>query len=167
MYIAVVICQRSRKRFFAICGCSVRQGRVLRRVRCGSVHPYSIRLRQGFGVTCRTGAGTRPEIDRDAPPPFRFFTTNLTIILTDLYPLGRPLHAVCPHQAVIESELPRLELEQQGFVPAGADNGAELVEIHDHAELLRAFDRQRVSDRLVQPDRLQKHQLFCKLDFTE
>ena len=101
-------------------------------------------VRECTPVLDRTGAGTRPEIDRDAPPPFRFFTTNLTIILTDLYPLGRPLHAVCLHQAVIETELPRLELEQQGFVPAGADNGAELVEIHDHAEPFHAFNSDRV-----------------------
>ena len=42
----------------------------------GVYYEYSIRLRQGFGVTSRLGAGARPEIDRDAPPPCRFFTTN-------------------------------------------------------------------------------------------
>ena len=70
--IAVVIRQISRGRFLLSADAAWSKESVLRRARGGSVLSYSIRLRQGFGGTSRPGTGARREIDRDAPPPFRF-----------------------------------------------------------------------------------------------
>ena len=43
--------------------------------------------------------------------------------------LARPFRVDGAHQAMIHAELALSVLEDEGFVPAGADDGAELVEV--------------------------------------
>ena len=68
----------------------------------------------------------------------------------------------CPFFSMVayDAEPPVLIDENRRLVATVADDGMELVEIHGHTEILHALRRNRVGDRLVHSDRLERDFVF-------